>query len=152
MAKQPKQTQAEKVETQEEYRQRIMSLVCSLMIEGRDLEQICHSGIEGVPKRTGTIREWCAEDKELAAMYARARELMADELLERLAVRNQELIREYLSEGWEPKDAISASKAIIDSEKWRMQRMFPKKCGDKIEQTLQNPDGSALAVTVKIEI
>lgn len=136
MAKATKQPPEQPAETQAEYRQRIMDIVCGCLIEGKSLEEICHADIEGMPKRSGTIREWCCEDAALATMYARARELQADSLLETLAPRFKQMVKNYLNEGWEPKDAISAAKGEIDAEKWRMQRMFPRKCGDKIEQTL----------------
>lgn len=137
-----------KKETQAEYRQRVMDVVCAALIEGHSLETICRSEIPDVPKRSGTIREWCIEDETLAMLYARARELQADALLETLPEKYRNIVAAYIKDGWEPKDAISAARNEIDAEKWRMQRMFPKKCGDKIEQTLQNPDGTKLDLTV----
>lgn len=89
-----------------------------------------------MPNRTGTIREWCVDNADLAAMYARARDLQADALLETLPQLHRDIVSRYLKEGWEPKDAVSAAKSEIDAEKWRMQRMFPKKCGDKIQQEI----------------
>jgi hypothetical protein len=146
MAKQPKQTQAEKPETQDEYRQRIMSLICALMAEGQSLRRICAS-VEGMPKHS-TVCGWLIDNKPLADQYARARDILSDYNFDGVQDLAADIVKKYLAEGWEPKDAVKMAHLEVDKEKWRISKMAPKKYGDKIEQTLQNPDGSALTIQV----
>jgi hypothetical protein len=133
-------------ETQEEYRQRIMTLVCGLLAEGQSLRRICAS-VDGVPKHS-TICGWLIEDKNLADQYTRARDVLSDFSFDGLQDLAAETVKKYLADGWEPRDAIAMARIEVDKEKWRISKLAPKKYGDKIENTFQNPDGSALNIGV----
>lgn len=127
-----------------------MDIVCGLLAEGQSLRKICRSEIPGIPSRPGTILEWLAEDSSLAEQYTRATVVRADNRFDSLPDRAQEMIAHYLKEGWEPKDAVNAAKLLIDTEKWGIARMSPRKYGDKIQQEVSGPEGGP--VQVKIEI
>ena len=100
-----------------------------------------------MPKHS-TICGWMLEDSELADQYARARNLLADYRFDEFRDAADAVVKRYLSEGWEPKDAIAMAKLETGNMQWEISKLAPKKYGDKIEQTLQNPDGSNLVLEV----
>ncbi len=121
-------------ETQEEYRQRIMSLVCSLLEEGQTLRRICDS-VTGMPKPS-TICLWLSESKELAEQYAHAREIQADRFADEII---------DIADN-EPDPQVA--RVRMDARKWHASKTAPKKYGDKIDHTIGNPDGTPLDLTV----
>ena len=48
-------------------------------------------------------------------------------------------------------EAIQRSRLRVDARKWLLSKLAPKKYGDKIETTLQGPDGGAIQVVGRIE-
>lgn len=139
-------TKKEAQETKDEYRQRVMNLICSLMAEGQSLRRICKS-VEGMPNHS-TVMDWVREDEALANRYARAREQMTDYRFEEFRDAAAAIVAKYMAEGWEPKDAVQMARLECGNMQWELSKLAPKKYGDKIEQTLQNPDGTPLDLIV----
>jgi hypothetical protein len=125
-----KSAQPEPIETQEEARQRITTAICDLIAEGQSLNHIC-SAVPGMPKKS-TFLYWMAENSELADQYAQARDVQSDTCFDALQNKASEIVKLRLSEGWEPKDAISMAKLEVDTEKWRLSKLQPRKYGDRI--------------------
>jgi hypothetical protein len=81
-----------------------------------------------------TFLEWIRDDEELANSYARARE----DLIERIA--NEVLELSDADVGLQPdgkKDwaAVQKHKLQVDTRKWLLSKLAPKKYGDKLELT-----------------
>lgn len=108
------------------------------VIDGvRSLESIAKD--KDMPHKD-TIYKVLREDSEFADDYARAREARADKMLEDvfdIADDNEGDIRQ-LSDGREilNKDHIQRSRLRVDTRKWAMAKMAPKKYGDKIDLTV----------------
>ena len=108
-----------------------MDIVCGCMIEGKSLRQVC-SSVEGIPTH-GAILQWIKADDELANQYARARDLLVDVRFDEYRDAAREIVRQYLAEGWEPKDAIAMARLECGNMQWEISKLAPKKYGDKLE-------------------
>jgi hypothetical protein len=96
------------------------------------LRSIC---AEGSPAES-TVRAWALDDIEgFAAQYTRAREIgyerLADEILE---ISDDGSNDTYQTDNGEATnhDVIARSRLRVDSRKWMLSKMLPKKYGDKL--------------------
>ena len=98
--------------------------IIARMCEGESLRAICRTA--GFPTASAVIH-WIGEDEGFAAQYARAREAQADALFDDLAeVAEAALTAESAVE-------VAARRLIVDTTKWRLSKIVPKKYGDKLE-------------------
>jgi len=92
------------------------------------------------PISKSTFLDWCSENKGFADQYARAMvarsDAMADEILE-IADESAndwqidpETGKEYINH-----EVVQRSRLKIDTRKWLMGKMAPKKYGDKLDVT-----------------
>jgi hypothetical protein len=91
-----------------------------------------------------TLNRWMNEDSELAEEYARARE----DLLEIVAEQIMEISDEpvpTLANGAVDSGAIQKQKLQVDTRRWLLSKLAPKKWGDKLE--LSGDKENPLAVT-----
>ncbi len=108
----------------------ICALVLLGMRGGLSAFKACEAA--GVPH--STFMEWIRDDAELANSYARARE----DLIERIA--NEVIELSDADVGMQPdgkKDwaAVQKHKLQVDTRKWLLSKLAPKKYGDKLELT-----------------
>jgi hypothetical protein len=108
----------------------LIGLVLSGMRGGLSAFKAC----EAAGLSQSTFNLWVNEDVELAAEYARARE----DLIERIA--NEVLELSDADVGMQPdgkKDwaAVQKHRLQVDSRKWLLSKLAPKKFGDKLELT-----------------
>jgi hypothetical protein len=111
-------------------RKDIAELVISGMRSGLSAFKACEAA--GVPQSTFNL--WLNEDAALAAEYARARE----DLIERIA--NEVIELSDADVGLQPdgkKDwaAVQKHKLQVDTRKWLLSKLAPKKYGEKLELT-----------------
>ena len=107
---------------------KMSALVLAGMRGGQSAFKACQSA--GVPQ--STFGRWVDEDASLAVEYARAR----DDLIERMA--NEVLELSDSDVGLQPdgkKDwaAVQKHKLQVDTRKWLLSKLAPKKYGDKLE-------------------
>jgi hypothetical protein len=133
-------------ETTEQYRKRICEIVFACMAEGHSLRKVCRD-VEIVPS-ISTMLDWFNEDKNLAEQYARARATMADVRFEEFREAADTIVRRYLAEGWEPKDAINMARLECGNMQWELSKLNARKYGDKVENTVMGPDGGSIAINV----
>lgn len=111
------------------------ALICERMAKGESLRSICRD--DGMPAES-TVRLWAVDDREgFAAQYARAREAQMDALAEDIldiADDSRNDIR-VDQDGKEVVDheLVQRSRLRVDSRKWLMSKIAPKRYGDKIE-------------------
>ena len=110
----------------------LAAAICERLAAGESLLSIC--GEEGMPSRP-TVHSWINENKDgFSAMYARAREVgldvMADEILKISDDSTQDTM---LTEGGEKPDSewMARSKLRVDSRKWLLAKLAPKKYGER---------------------
>lgn len=94
---------------------------------------------------SSTFLLWVSEDKLLADRYAQAREA----LIEKIADETIELADAYVGttdNGSTDSGAVAKQRLQVDTRKWLLSKLAPKKYGDKVEQTVLGHDGGPLQV------
>ena len=139
-----------------DYTLEVVSDICARIADGQSLREIALS--DDMPAKA-TIFLWLAKHKEFSDQYAHAKEAqalhMADEILdiaddasndwmERLGEDGQSL-------GWkENGEAMQRSRLRVDSRKWLLSKLLPKKYGDKFALEHTGADGGPIAIERRI--
>lgn len=115
-----------------------IDVVLTLMAEeGRSLSDILRNE-EDMPAMK-TWYEWIKEDKDLSNNYARACEIRAELIFDEMFKIADNTVRDYIEDedGNEivNHEVINRSRLRIDTRKWALSKMMPKKYGDKIDVT-----------------
>lgn len=136
------------------FTQDVADQICGRLAEGESLRSICKD--EGYPPES-TVRLWVVDDREgFAAQYARARDVgldaMADEILEVSDDGTNDwmerLDNDGKSVGWQLNgEHVQRSRLRVDSRKWLLSKVAPKRYGDRLQHT--GPDGEG-PVVVKL--
>lgn len=111
-----------------EERAKVSALVLEGMRNGLSAFKACQAA--GVPQ--STFNRWVDDDATLAENYAHARE----DLIERMASEVMELADSEVPETGDGKkdwQAIQKHKLQVDTRKWLLSKLAPKKYGDKLE-------------------
>jgi hypothetical protein len=120
------------------FQQNIADVICDRLANGESLRAICRD--EGMPSEA-TVRAWALDDVcGFAAQYARARELgydrLAEEILEIADTPKPGKSRVQKADGQVEEreaDMIEHRRLQVDSRKWMLSKMLPKRYGDKLE-------------------
>lgn len=117
------------------YSEELADKVCERLSHGEPLRRICAD--PDMPSFT-TVWKWEKESEAFAKLSARARDIgthnLADECIE--IADNPEI---------DPAN----KRIMVDTRIRLIGKWNAKNYGDKIEQTLQNPDGSALSIVIR---
>ena len=125
--------------------------ICLRLAEGQTLREICRD--ERMPGRT-TVTRWIVEDREgFRGQYVRAREAQADAW----ADENIEIADDSTNDWVErqkgeqavtelDREHISRSALRIETRKWHMSRMSPKKWGDRTQLQHTGADGGPIQI------
>jgi hypothetical protein len=131
------------------YSKALAQRICEKLVEGMTLRQI--GELPGMPTKT-TILRWLGDDRYVSFrdQYARARELqseaMADDILE-IADDGRNDWMEIVSKdgdsvGWRVNgEAVQRSKLRVESRKWLMSKMLPKKYGSVKTESGEGSEG-----------
>ncbi len=123
-----------------DYTQEIASKICEGIAEGNSLRTVCLA--EGMPALS-SIFLWLKAHPEFSEQYARAcqerSEAMAEDILDIsddgtndwMEINNRDVVNN---------EAVQRSKLRVDTRKWLMSKMIPKKYGDKIDMTTNGKD------------
>lgn len=121
------------------YTQELADKICGRIANGESLRTICYD--EDIPDAR-TVHYWLLDKNDFFQQYARARDIQAenmfDEILE-IADKADEVVKS----GAEKKSsAYSQNQRLrVDSRKWYLSKVLPKKFGDKVDVT---SDGKAI--------
>lgn len=112
----------------------ICAAICELVAQGKSQRQI--ADIEGMPTKE-TIRAWLVSDPEFSAQNARAKQIAAEHMAEEIMEisddgRNDVFVDADGNEHVD-NDVIQRSKLRVDTRKWLLAKLLPKKYGEKIE-------------------
>ncbi|OOS01271.1 terminase small subunit [Canicola haemoglobinophilus] len=121
------------------YMQEVADDICMLLSQGESLRKICER--PGMPAQS-TIYLWLQENDQFSEQYVRARESQADFLLDEIL---------DIADCATPED-VQIAKLRVDSRKWYITKVAPKKYGDKVTQEISGVDGSAVKIEMKKEI
>jgi len=126
-----------------DYLPEVAADICSLLANGESLRKVCER--PGMPSKTSVFR-WLAEHSEFRDQYAKATETRADAIFEEMFDIADEVAEEAA--------AVSKARLRIDTRKWALARMNPKKYGDKVSQEIdhKSSDGSMATKPTTIQL
>lgn len=136
---------AKKVGRPSTYNFKIASKLCEQLSMGLSLRTVCSQ--EGMPDAS-TVFDWIRAHDEFAKQYARAKEESADALFEETIDIADDSLTVALAASDNPKLAgslVQAQRLRVDTRKWMMSKMKPKKYGDKLDLT---SDGKVLPTPI----
>lgn len=133
------------------YTQELASIILAKVMAGESLRSICRD--EEMPSRS-TVHLWLAKNSAFSDQYARACEIRAEEVFDEMFeiaddARNDWMERRgeedagYVLNG----DHVQRARLRIDTRKWALARMNPKKYGEKITNEVVGKDGGPIATT-----
>lgn len=110
-----------------DYLPEVAADICSLLAEGESLRKVCDR--PGMPNKA-TVFRWLAQHEEFRDQYAKATETRADAIFEEMFDIADEVAEEAA--------AVGKARLRIDTRKWALARMNPKKYGDKVSQEIDH--------------
>ena len=119
------------------YTEEMGNLICDKLTEGMSVRKMCQ--MDGFPNPS-TIYVWIDRFPEFAERYARARETATEDMLE-----------DILEIADDPTIDTQEKRVRIDTRKWAMGKLKPKKYGEKTTHEVGNKEGEALKVDHSID-
>jgi len=119
------------------YSEELADEICLRLSYGEGLVKICKD--EHIPARS-TVILWLLKNKTFSDKYAQAREAQADFLLEELldiadATEGDMLLdKDGNPTGKVNHENINRSRLRVDTRKWVITKLAPKKYGDRVEE------------------
>lgn len=127
-----------------DYTQELADTICAELAIGTSLRSVCAQ--ENMPSLQ-TIFNWFRTKEGFVEQYARAKEESADAMSEEILDIADDGTNDYMtivkgntSYNMEDKEVTNRSKLRVDTRKWIMSKMKPKKYGDKIDMTTNGKD------------
>lgn len=111
----------------QEYTQELADRICDELSEGKSLRTVCLQ--DDMPSRT-TVFRWLRVHEGFSDQYTRAKQEAADAMAEELLDIADDDKFDFLGPG-----AIARSRLRVDTRKFLMAKMKPKKYGDSIDIT-----------------
>lgn len=116
--------------------------VVDAIAQGDSLRSICAR--DGMPGMS-TVMDWLESDAEFRSKYARAREHQADLLFEGMADIEADVLTGDLK--------ADAARVVLDSQRWRAEKLKPKVYGAKSTFEHTGPGGGPVQVqSIAIEL
>lgn len=128
-----RKAEADKVKTGRPtlYNDDLTTIICVRMSSGMSLNKICKA--EDMP-HISSVFEWLIRHPEFADKYARAQTARAETLMDELVDISDEPADHSFRTPGDP-GGVQHRKLQIDTRKWAISKMFPKKYGEKVETT-----------------
>jgi hypothetical protein len=123
------------------FTQDLADQICEGIIDGMSLRKVLRQ--DGMPAGQ-TVWRWLRENQSFSEQYTRATaeraEAMAEDIMEISDDGTNDYIEDNYQEGKTPGYALNGeniqrSKLRVDTRKWLMSKMQPKKYGDKLDVT-----------------
>lgn len=135
-----------------DYSTKTTAIICERLGLGESLRQICEDG--DMPSKS-TVMRWLHDQQEFRDQYARAREAQAEHWAEEIIEISDDDSHDAITDPEsgitkQNSEFIARSRLRVDTRKWLMARMAPKKYGDKITQEVTGADGSPLVPIINL--
>ena len=122
-------------------------------MDGESLRSICLS--EDMPDRK-TVFNWLHRNTEFFHQYARAREVQAEVWADEINDIADDSTNDYVTrtkrDGSEYEEfnaeAVMRARLRVDSRKWLLSKLLPKKYGDKVQTEVTGKDGGPVVFTL----
>lgn len=132
------------------FTQELADTICERLMHGETLRQIVRD--EAMPARA-TVHRWLASMPEFRDQYAQAKEHQADTIFDEMFDIADDGTNDWMLKQLGENEVevvnhehIQRSKLRIDTRKWALARMAPKKYGEKVETTLKGDPDAPLVV------
>jgi len=122
------------------YSSELAAEILARLEAGESLRSICKD--VHMPDESN-VRRWARENVEgFAEPYARARDLGLDAMTDRLL--------EIADDARQTDDqtAVQRSRLMVDTRKWILSKLAPKRYGDRLVQEISGPDGAAIKTLI----
>jgi hypothetical protein len=136
-----------------DYSTDVTAVICERLGLGESLRQICEDA--EMPGKS-TVMRWLHDHVEFRDQYARARESQAEHWAEEIILISDDDQRDAIIDpesgiARQNSEFIARSRLRVDTRKWLMARMAPKKYGDKldIDQKTTHELGSSVSDLMK---
>lgn len=126
-----------------DYSEELAESICLRLAEGESLRSVCRD--EGMPCKK-TVLRWISRFPEFRAQYVRAKEEGAEAIAEELFDIADDGSNDWMEKldrdgeaiGWQLNgEHVQRSKLRIDTRKWYLSKIMPKKYGDRIQHDQQ---------------
>ncbi len=126
-----------------DYLPEVAADICSQLADGESLRKVCER--PGMPAKA-TVFRWLAQHEEFRDQYAKATETRADAIFEEMFDIADSVAEEAA--------AVGKARLRIDTRKWALARMNPKKYGDKVSQEIdhRSSDGTMATKPTTIQL
>lgn len=116
------------------YNEEIASIICARMSDGESLRSICRC--DDMPSM-GAVFKWLAKHEEFREQYGLAMSARADSMFEEMLDIADDGTNDWMltNDGDERfnTEHVQRSRLRLDTRKWMLARMSPRKYGDKQE-------------------
>ncbi len=127
------------------FTQELADKICEELALGKSMRTVCAE--EDMPVMS-TVFKWLRENKEFSEQYARAKQESSDAMAEEILDISDNGVNDWMEReygettAWVTNgEALQRSKLRVDTRKWLMAKMKPKKYGEKLDMT---SDGKAI--------
>ncbi|HFU4527710.1 TPA: ubiquitin carboxyl-hydrolase [Yersinia enterocolitica] len=118
-----------------DYMPEVADDICALLASGKSLLKACRR--PGMPDKS-TVFRWLSMHEDFRDKYAKATEARADAIFEDMF---------DIADGVaEDAAAVGKARLRIDTRKWALARMNPRKYGDKVTNEIVGKDGGAIQI------
>ena len=140
------------------YTPKLAEEICERLSKGETLRSICRDG--HMPTETA-VRKWALEDKDgFYAIYRAARDIgldaMADEVIDIADDSTKDFIAQLSEDGEEIEqrpdhEHINRSRLRVDTRKWYLSKLAPKRYGERtqVDNRFVDGEGNDRSITVK---
>jgi hypothetical protein len=141
---------AKKVGRPSTYTPELAMTICHRLAGGESLRQICAD--PDMPSKS-TVMLWVLNNEDFSDQYARAREMLMEHWSEEIVDIADDGSNDYVdrlnSEGQVVGEAvnhehINRSRLRVDTRKWLMSKLAPKRYGDRIQTEVTGKDGGPI--------
>ncbi len=124
-----------------------VGVICKLVAQGKSMRAAC----ELASVAESTFRSWKEESEEILAQYARACEERANFWAEEIVEISDDTSSDVSGELKMPNSvAVQRAKLRVDTRKWIMARILPKKYGDKVQNEITGKDGAPIEAAITV--
>jgi len=135
------------------YSEEIADEICNRLALGESLIQMCKD--EHLPSRE-TVRTWIIAFPSFSAKYARAREEQQEHHAEEILAIADDSSNDWMDREMDngriervvDHENIQRARLRVDTRKWIMSKLAPKKYGEKITQEHTGPEGGPAILQV----
>lgn len=127
------------------YTEELATEICRQLAAGNSLRKVCEA--EGMPHRD-TVHTWVLTIPSFSDHYARAREMQAEHYLDEIIeIADDSMMDKFVDDNGNERtdsEVVARSKLRVDTRKWAMSKMAPRKYGDKVTNELVGRDGGPI--------